>query len=89
MYSKTLTVEQWLSSRKIPRKPEEGGVGRRGQAVTDWSQSHSDQSDSGTIKHQLGPTFSISVSEHLALGDLQTNDFISIIHRNHFISGKV
>ena len=47
MYSNTLTVEQWLSRRKIPRKPEEGGVGRSGQAVTDWSQSHSDQSDSG------------------------------------------
>ena len=48
MYSKTLTVVQWLSRRKMPRKPEEGGVGRRGQAVTDWSQSHSDHSDSET-----------------------------------------
>ena len=48
MYSNTLTVEQWLSSRKIPRKPEEGGVGRSGQAVTDWSQSQRDHSESET-----------------------------------------
>ena len=30
----------------MPRKPEEGGVGRRGQAVTDWSQSQTDHRDS-------------------------------------------
>ena len=48
MYSKTLTVSQWLSSRKMPRKPDEGGVGRRGQAVTDWSQDHRDHRHSGT-----------------------------------------
>ena len=46
MYSKTLTVWQWLRRRMMPRKPEDGGVGRRGQAVTDWSQSQTDHRDS-------------------------------------------
>ena len=31
--------------RVLPRKPEEGGVGSRGQAVTDCSQFHSDHRD--------------------------------------------
>ena len=34
----------------IPRKPDEGGVGRRGQEVTDCSQSHIDHRDSENNK---------------------------------------
>ena len=37
-------VYRVLTNRKrvLPRNPEEGGVGSRGQAVTDCSQFHSD-----------------------------------------------
>ena len=42
MYSNTWRVEQWLRRRKMPRKPEEGGVGSSGHGVTDCSQFHSD-----------------------------------------------
>ena len=31
--------------RVLPRKPEEGGVGSRGQAVTDCNQFHSDHKE--------------------------------------------
>ena len=48
MYSNTWTLVQWWSSSTRPRKPEEGGVGSSGQAVTDCSQSHIDHSDSAT-----------------------------------------
>ena len=48
MYSNTWTLLQWWRSSTRPRKPEEGGVGSSGQAVTDCSQSHIDHRDSET-----------------------------------------
>ena len=39
-------VVQWSRRSMMPRNPEEGGVGSRGQAVRDWSQFQMDHKDS-------------------------------------------
>ena len=49
MYSKTWIVEQWLRRSIMPRNPEEGGVGSKGQAVIDCNQFQIDHRDPDSI----------------------------------------
>ena len=50
MYSRMWTSLQWSSRRTSPRKPEEGGVGRRGTGVMLCNHRHNDHREAGNMK---------------------------------------
>ena len=78
MYSNTWTLLQWWRSSTRPRKPEEGGVGSSGQAVTDCSQSHIDHRDSETCLQSSvaadRPTVTLHIMVSIEKSQMDHND---------------